>query len=214
MKDKKIVLNFGNGDGILNNEFEFTEKELQRRTKQVCKPCWELKYCPYGPLVEDYPLPDIPKSFAIEHNKYLQEIVKSKRFPNGELIDKKRLKMFEDSVSSFNPDNYPKDEDKIIKYMSCSQFGHLCPAFFVSEGITETKDGRSQSRSIPRDVLIRVIRRDNSVCQKCAQILLDRDIEIDHKIPLSKGGATVESNLQVLCFECNRSKGSKLDDIF
>lgn len=21
----------------------------------VCKPCWELKYCPYGPLVEYFP---------------------------------------------------------------------------------------------------------------------------------------------------------------
>jgi hypothetical protein len=21
----------------------------------VCKPCWELKYCPYGPLVEFFP---------------------------------------------------------------------------------------------------------------------------------------------------------------
>jgi hypothetical protein len=28
------------------------------RVKAVCKPCWELKYCPYGPLVEQFPLPD------------------------------------------------------------------------------------------------------------------------------------------------------------
>jgi len=28
------------------------------RIKAVCKPCWELKYCPYGPLVEGFPLPD------------------------------------------------------------------------------------------------------------------------------------------------------------
>ena len=27
-----------------------------RRVKAVCKPCWELKYCPYGPLVEQFPL--------------------------------------------------------------------------------------------------------------------------------------------------------------
>src|SRR2546425_12082484 len=26
------------------------------RVKAVCKPCWELKYCPYGPLVEYFPL--------------------------------------------------------------------------------------------------------------------------------------------------------------
>lgn len=28
----------------------------EKRVKAVCKPCWELKYCPYGPLVEDFPL--------------------------------------------------------------------------------------------------------------------------------------------------------------
>jgi hypothetical protein len=27
-----------------------------RRAKAVCKPCWEVKYCPYGPLVEQFPL--------------------------------------------------------------------------------------------------------------------------------------------------------------
>ena len=28
----------------------------QNRVKAVCKPCWEIKYCPYGPLVEDFSL--------------------------------------------------------------------------------------------------------------------------------------------------------------
>ncbi len=28
----------------------------EKRVKAVCKPCWEIKYCPYGPLVEDFPL--------------------------------------------------------------------------------------------------------------------------------------------------------------
>jgi len=27
-----------------------------KRVKAVCKPCWEIKYCPYGTLVEDFPL--------------------------------------------------------------------------------------------------------------------------------------------------------------
>ena len=29
------------------------------RVKAVCKPCWELKYCPYGPIVEEFPLPEV-----------------------------------------------------------------------------------------------------------------------------------------------------------
>lgn len=32
--------------------------------QKVCKPCWELKYCPYGPFVEESPLlPDIPREY-------------------------------------------------------------------------------------------------------------------------------------------------------
>lgn len=34
--------------------------QWKRRVKAVCKPCWEIKYCPYGPLVEDFPLKSNP----------------------------------------------------------------------------------------------------------------------------------------------------------
>ena len=27
----------------------------------ICKPCWELKYCPYGVIVEDFELRDEPE---------------------------------------------------------------------------------------------------------------------------------------------------------
>lgn len=30
-------------------------EDWKDRTSRVCKPCWELKYCPYGPLVEQLP---------------------------------------------------------------------------------------------------------------------------------------------------------------
>ena len=30
--------------------------DWNNRINRVCKPCWELKYCPYGILVEDFPL--------------------------------------------------------------------------------------------------------------------------------------------------------------
>lgn len=35
-------------------------------------------------------------------------------------------------------------------------------------------------------------------------------LEIDHIIPLSKGGMTEIDNLQTLCWKCNRSKGAKI----
>src|SRR5262249_35446809 len=46
--------------------------DWKERTSRVCKPCWEIKYCPYGPLVEQSPiLPSLraPASEQIEYFK-------------------------------------------------------------------------------------------------------------------------------------------------
>lgn len=58
-------------------------------------------------------------------------------------------------------------------------------------------------------------KRDNFTCQKCSISIYDETnllLEIDHIIPLSKGGITSVSNLQTLCWKCNRSKGAKLEN--
>ena len=55
--------------------------------------------------------------------------------------------------------------------------------------------------------------RDNFTCKICSLSIADEThllLEIDHIIPLSKGGVTSEENLQTLCWRCNRSKGSKI----
>ena len=55
--------------------------------------------------------------------------------------------------------------------------------------------------------------RDGYTCQICGLSNKDEQnllLEIDHIIPLSKGGMTTEGNLQTLCWRCNRSKGAKI----
>ena len=54
--------------------------------------------------------------------------------------------------------------------------------------------------------------RDNYKCCSCSLGIVDEPnllLEIDHKIPLSKGGITTYDNLQTLCWKCNRTKGAK-----
>ncbi len=131
-----------------------------RRVKAVCKPCWELKYCPYGPLVEDFPLPD----------------------------------------------------DRSAR--SCRIFGHECPVFHVAEALTETRELRNISRKIPRPIEFRVLLRENGVCRLCHRPVPVEDIHFDHTIPRSKGGPTEESNIQLLCRDCNLKKRSKYEDEF
>lgn len=55
--------------------------------------------------------------------------------------------------------------------------------------------------------------RDNYTCQICGLSTEQEPnllLEIDHIIPISKNGITIESNLQTLCWRCNRKKGGKL----
>lgn len=49
--------------------------------------------------------------------------------------------------------------------------------------------------------------RDNYTCQICGKYMPDGvGLQIDHIIPIAKGGKSVPSNLQVLCSKCNGRK--------
>lgn len=55
--------------------------------------------------------------------------------------------------------------------------------------------------------------RDNYTCCQCGNSTHEEPnllLEIDHIIPIAKGGLTQEDNLQTLCWKCNRSKGAKI----
>ena len=55
--------------------------------------------------------------------------------------------------------------------------------------------------------------RDNYTCKQCGLSTYDEPnllLEIDHIVPISKGGLSTEENLQTLCWKCNRTKGAKL----
>jgi hypothetical protein len=55
--------------------------------------------------------------------------------------------------------------------------------------------------------------RDNFACQNCGISVSAEPhllLEVDHIIPVSRGGLSVEENLQTLCWKCNRTKGAKV----
>lgn len=80
---------------------------------------------------------------------------------------------------------------------------------------TTLKDYHSQSqRKLMTEKLRRQIKeRDHYTCQICGKYMPDEiGLQIDHIVPIIKGGKTVPSNLQVLCSKCNRDKFTKLVD--
>lgn len=55
--------------------------------------------------------------------------------------------------------------------------------------------------------------RDRYTCLQCAVSVAAEPhllLEVDHIMPVSKGGLSTPENLQTLCWRCNRSKGAKV----
>lgn len=202
---------------LLGYKLNISDKEIlgdwKTRTSNLCKPCWELKYCPYGSLVEDFPLFPPTKNEAIAWNAYAKKCLETGKLGNGDKLDIIRKKYFKKELAEFNLRDYPENIPKILSEASCRVFGHICPTFTVAEPFTETKELRSHSRLIPRDVMLKVVRRDGQICQKCNKPVSDNEVEFDHIIPFSKGGKSTTENLRLIHKNCNRKKSNLLKDI-
>ncbi len=63
---------------------------------------------------------------------------------------------------------------------------------------------------IPNELRRAVFERDNYTCQYCGCSGNEADLEIEHIIPISKGGNDDIRNLATACKTCNRTKGARI----
>lgn len=84
---------------------------------------------------------------------------------------------------------------------------------YLSE-LVKFKNSIAGQRALMTSMLREKIKiRDGFTCKICGLSVTEEKnllLEIDHIIPLAKGGITSEENLQTLCWKCNRSKGAKV----
>ena len=187
-----------------------TRKKRPRLHSPVCKPCWELKYCPYGPLVAQFPL--APSARKLRDMRLVRAESRAIFARGGARTDDELT----DACDRFLYSD-PSQWRWIMQYdtaeLECTVFGHICPVFYVAEGVTETKAGRRTGRRIPHDIMLKVIRRDAQICQICHQPVPDDRVEFDHVIPLSRGGPLTSENIRLVCRPCNRKKGHSLAEL-
>jgi 5-methylcytosine-specific restriction endonuclease McrA len=51
--------------------------------------------------------------------------------------------------------------------------------------------------------------RDRNRCQYCGKVFAQRDLNLDHVVPLSRGGRSEWTNVVTACVPCNSRKGSR-----
>ncbi len=66
----------------------------------------------------------------------------------------------------------------------------------------------------PKGLKQELMRRQNNTCVYCGHRRTARTLEIDHIVPVVRGGSNDKSNLQVICGPCNQRKGLQTDEEF
>lgn len=96
----------------------------------------------------------------------------------------------------------PMTEENILKLIQ-----------LLESKLTMKDFSKEQRNLLTKKLRDKIKMRDNFTCCTCGNSIYKEKnllLEIDHIVPISKGGYTIEENLQTLCWKCNRSKGSKI----
>ena len=66
----------------------------------------------------------------------------------------------------------------------------------------------------PKGLKRSLMRRQDNTCTYCGYRRIAASMDIDHIVPVVRGGSNDESNLQVICRPCNQRKGLQTDEEF
>lgn len=79
--------------------------------------------------------------------------------------------------------------------------------------LTMTSFAKEQRSLMTSKLRQKIKERDDYTCKFCGNSTHKEPnllLEIDHILPVAKGGCTVEENLQTLCWKCNRQKSDRI----
>ena len=65
------------------------------------------------------------------------------------------------------------------------------------------------SRVIPGSMRYNVLKKAKNRCELCGIHKDEKALDVDHIVPINKGGPNVIENMQALCYTCNSQKGDR-----
>jgi len=68
------------------------------------------------------------------------------------------------------------------------------------------KRSTPKRRGISKRLRLLILERDGYRCCLCGRTAKETKLEVDHKVPVAKGGTDSLNNLWTLCIDCNRGK--------
>ena len=157
--------------------------------------------------------------------KSCEEIIQKSRFKKRrrkqyeECIDDECefILYFEREKTRYQQVNYVRHPYKVTETVEADTYDYV----FIKNRYTQLEEinfecvlssyhSKTQRNLMTKELRTQIAMRDNYTCQICGKYMPDGvGLHIDHIIPVSKGGKSVPSNLQVLCSKCNGHKSSK-----
>ncbi len=83
----------------------------------------------------------------------------------------------------------------------------------IAEKIQFFNSAKGQRALMTNRLRTAIKERDYYTCKMCSASVQEQSLlllEVDHIVPVSKGGMSTYDNLQTLCWKCNRSKSDKI----
>lgn len=145
------------------------------------------------------------KTLRLTREEFAQFLVDRQGVPFRFELDDKIYWLFEDKLYKDNEGLTPEDVRALLVTRKMQQQARINRAKTIVESPTATRNAARSA--IPDDVKMLVWQRDRGRCVRCGS---NTELQYDHIIPFSLGGASTAENLQILCGRCNRAKSNSI----
>ena len=186
-------------------DFRLKKERCTYRFNSVCKECESEQKKEYYLNNKSSILNRKKEIIATPEAKEKRKEYLSKYYKeNKEEIKEKMQKYYKENREQFlkNASEYKKTKDgKISSRASTSKRRNTS---------LDNADGTITKHSL--DALLQIQNNQCFYCKKDLSLLADREVHLDHYIPLSKGGAHSITNVVWSCSSCNLQKSSTIPD--